>query len=754
MINLKKLLQKSSLAYTLTGLSPREFRSFAKKFEQALEKKKGGQKTDRYLATPAEKLFFVLFYYTVHPTYKLIKTVFGFSAKTAKDTLETLMPLVEKSLARTFVRSRHRVGTLKDLYAEFSVPKNIFTLGIPRGKKGAAVKKVALSGEPSADVADSAPRKDAFPLLFQREKEKTEPPLLLETEVHTLLAKPQAPVAQKFLPQTTEDTQAVEKEKSEQEKKRIEELIKKEIAQQVEHSRSSLVPPPLPFSPLQSTPSSLPSVEPLAGQTLPSVEPPAERSELKPVPEKTFIPKNVYQKPSEEFEEKKPAWVEKVEKKVAQQNVAREAPITYPHKAEEVGEVKGTKINLSEKLAEIKNKINEQLKKSSDELSIIEFVDALIQEGFYSGASDVHIEPEEKDVVARLRIDGVLHDVVIYPKIIHSAVITRIKVIAGLRTDEHQAAQDGRFKLSAGQGFIDIRVSIAPTYYGENTVMRVLTQQKELSLQEIGLTDDDLEKAHSAAGRPHGMILSCGPTGSGKTTTLYAIIKLLNTRDVSIITIEDPIEYSIGGIDQIQVNPKTGLTFADGLRSILRQDPDILMVGEIRDEDTAHIAVNAALTGHLLLSTLHTNDAPTALPRLVDMGVEPFLVASTVNVIIGQRLVRRICDHCKESYTLTEDNLNELNKLVNIETFKGNTKFYRGRGCAVCGESGYKGRVGIYEVLEMAENIRALVMSRASSDDIKYVAIKNGMTTMLDDGIKKAIAGITTIEEVLRVARE
>jgi len=398
--------------------------------------------------------------------------------------------------------------------------------------------------------------------------------------------------------------------------------------------------------------------------------------------------------------------------------------------------------------------IEKELKAKPEEISIIRLVDALIAHAFEARASDIHIDPEEGRVRIRLRVDGVLHDAFILPKTIQSEVITRIKVLSGLRTDEHQAAQDGRFKIPIENvGYVDVRVSIAPTYYGENSVLRILSERTQLSLKELGFSDRDFAIVEKAVKKPYGMILATGPTGSGKTTTLYSIIKELNTAEISIITIEDPIEYSINGIDQIQVNAQTGLTFAQGLRSILRQDPNIIMVGEIRDEETAGIAVNAALTGHLLLSTIHTNDSATTLPRLLDMGIEPFLIASTVNIAIGQRLVRKICSNCRVEKKLNDAEFNSLKEVIRPELFKNSRNFFEGKGCAVC-EDGYEGRVGIYEVLEVADIIRELIMKRANSNIIQEEAVKEGMTTMLEDGFNKALKGITTIEEVLRIIHE
>ena len=387
--------------------------------------------------------------------------------------------------------------------------------------------------------------------------------------------------------------------------------------------------------------------------------------------------------------------------------------------------------------------------------SIIHLVDSLILDAYKNRASDVHLDPEPSDLRVRLRIDGILHEAFTFPKEIHSEVLSRIKVLSGLRTDEHQAAQDGRFKLTFDKADVDVRVSIAPTFYGENAVMRLLAEQAEaFTLEGLGFIDNDLVKIQKAIKKPYGMILVTGPTGSGKTTTLYTILKMLNTPEVSIVTIEDPIEYSITGIEQIQVNSRTGITFASGLRSILRQDPNVIMVGEIRDEETAGIAVNAALTGHLLLSTLHTNDAPTTLPRLLDMKIEPFLIASTVNIAVGQRLVRKICQDCKTKKTITDAELKSLTDVLPANIIGKNREFYYGKGCNKCDNRGYKGRVGIHEVLDIDNDIREAIIRHADASEIKKIAIKNGMTTMLEDVYKKATAGITTIEEILRVIHE
>lgn len=390
-------------------------------------------------------------------------------------------------------------------------------------------------------------------------------------------------------------------------------------------------------------------------------------------------------------------------------------------------------------------------------LSIVTVVGELIREASELRASDIHIDPNLNSVRVRMRIDGVLQEAYTLPKSIHNEVISRIKVLSGLRTDEHQATQDGRFRHffdNETGACVDVRVSIAPTYHGENTVMRLLSKAQDYSLDTLGYSASDQAKILSAIKKPDGMILSTGPTGSGKTTTLYTVLKMLNKPEVSIVTIEDPIEYAVDDIEQIQVNARTGLTFAQGLRSILRQDPNIIMVGEIRDAETAGIAVNTALTGHLLLSTLHTNDAATTLPRLLDMGIDAYLVASTINIAIGQRLVRRICSDCKEEVPATKLVEETLSSIKLVTPVKKGDIFYRGTGCAACKGSGYKGRVCVNEVLVGDNDIREAILRKASASELRSIAIKNGMTTMLEDGFAKARNGDTTVEEVLRVTHD
>lgn len=395
-----------------------------------------------------------------------------------------------------------------------------------------------------------------------------------------------------------------------------------------------------------------------------------------------------------------------------------------------------------------------------EDISVVRLVDDLLSYAYTNHASDIHIEPDEKKVIIRFRIDGILYDVLSLSKSILNLIVARIKILAKLRTDETRSAQDGKIVTKIEKDKLDIRVSIIPITQGEKVVMRLLASRgKQFTLEELGMNSKDLDTVNKAVHKPYGMILSTGPTGSGKTTTLYALIKILNKREINICTIEDPVEYDLAGVNQIQVNPQTNLTFAMGLRSLLRQDPDVIMVGEIRDAETAGIAVNSAMTGHLVLSTLHTNDSATTLPRMFDMEIEPFLVASTINVIVAQRLLRKICMKCISSYELTQEDINNLRKEINVEKYLDVTKIdqvrlYKGKGCPSCNGSGYSGRIGIFEVLEVVDNIRELILARADADHIKKQAITNGMTTMLEDGFAKAVAGKTTLEEIFRVTKQ
>jgi type IV pilus assembly protein PilB len=394
---------------------------------------------------------------------------------------------------------------------------------------------------------------------------------------------------------------------------------------------------------------------------------------------------------------------------------------------------------------------------SSIDAPIAKIVHLIIQYAYQDRASDIHIEPEEKDTLVRFRVDGILHDVLLLPIKLHEQISTRIKVLSSLRTDEHLSPQDGKMRVQLDEENLDIRVSILPVIYGEKIVLRLLASHfRQFSLTDLGMSEKDLQKVTNAFKKSFGMILSTGPTGSGKSTSIYSVLKIINTRDKNITTIEDPVEYRLKGINQIQTNAKTDLTFASGLRSILRQDPNVILVGEIRDSETAGIAVNAALTGHLVLSTLHTNDSAGALPRLTDMNVEPFLVASTVSVIIAQRLVRKICEMCKASQDVTIDQLKQnlpedaIKKHFGTKT---NARVYIGKGCEVCHFTGYSGRFGIFEVLEVTNSIKKLISAKEDSDAIVEQAVTDGMDTMLDDGLSKVVKGVTTIEEVLRVTK-
>lgn len=412
---------------------------------------------------------------------------------------------------------------------------------------------------------------------------------------------------------------------------------------------------------------------------------------------------------------------------------------------------------------QVKNLIQDLKTNPQNEENIVKLVNFFLEYAHDNRASDIHIEPMENSVSVRFRIDGVLHEVVEYPKELHDKIVFRIKIMAKLRTDEHAAAQDGRFDYTKDHIKFDVRVSVMPITNGENVVMRLLSEiSRRLALEGLGLLGADLEKVKRAAAKPYGMLLAAGPTGSGKTTTLYAILQILNKPEVNIMTIEDPVEYDVEHVQQTQVNAKKNLTFATGLRSIVRQDPDIIMVGEIRDNETAAIAVNAAMTGHLLLSTLHANDAATIFPRLMDMGVEPFLVSSSVNVVVAQRLVRKICEKCRASYSLNKEDLkmfqSDLYFSKIIEQMYGKKDFskiifYKGAGCKTCGNTGYRGRIGIFEVMEITEELRPLITSKASSDIIDKKAKELGMTSMLFDGLIKVSQGITTLEEVIRATK-
>ncbi len=382
-----------------------------------------------------------------------------------------------------------------------------------------------------------------------------------------------------------------------------------------------------------------------------------------------------------------------------------------------------------------------------------EIIDAIIEDALAYRASDVHMEPQEDEIVIRMRVDGVLQEAGRLQPEWYENILNRIKVQTKMRIDEHQSAQDGAMRYEKDGHVVDLRVSVAPTLNGEKVVMRLLTEYvRAFTLGNLGLSTEHQELIIKASKKPFGMVMTTGPTGSGKTTTLYALLKILNRPDINITTIEDPVEYKIAGVNQIQVNPQTNLTFAAGLKSIVRQDPDTILVGEIRDQETAEIAVNAALTGHLLLTTFHANDAATAIPRLLDMGIEPFLLASTLEVVIAQRLVRRICSNCRYSQTVL---LKEIEQLVPAagRFFSGkHATLYRGKGCDSCSGTGYKGRIAIFEFIEMTPEMQALVLENPSSQEVEQLARSQHFTSMFDDGLEKVKSGITTLEELVRVA--
>ncbi len=426
---------------------------------------------------------------------------------------------------------------------------------------------------------------------------------------------------------------------------------------------------------------------------------------------------------------------------------------------EDIGSIKNLPTeNSGEELDE------KDLKKMADEIPMIRIVDTLLKHAILQNASDIHIEPQEGQLLVRYRIDGILHDAMVLPKNMGASVAARIKVLASLKLDEKRLPQDGRFKIDADGEKVSFRVSTLPTYYGEKIVMRLLRDNVSgFTLESLSFHGEGLDRIHRALKSTTGMILATGPTGSGKTTTLYTVLDILNVPDVNISTIEDPIEYQMKRINQTQVRPEIGFTFANGLRTLVRQDPDVIMVGEIRDNETAALAVNAALTGHVVLSTLHTNSASGAIPRLIDMKVEPFLIVSTVNIIVGQRLVRKLTDQ-KEKYFLSKPEITTLGKSINLDKVLDELKnekiidksatwekvpFYRVKKDAKPEES-YSGRSGIHEILKVSPAIKDVILKSGTSDDIQKVAEAEGMLTMIEDGIFQAVQGITTIEEVLR----
>lgn len=397
--------------------------------------------------------------------------------------------------------------------------------------------------------------------------------------------------------------------------------------------------------------------------------------------------------------------------------------------------------------------------KSAAAVPIVSILDNVIDHAVSLNTSDIHFEPLDKELLVRFRIDGIMQEILSLPKAIAPVLVARVKILAGMQIDEHRMPQDGRFRFDMDDGgSIDVRVNIMPIFHGEKVEMRILKgATRPLTLKDLGVSDEGIAILYNEIKKPHGMVLVTGPTGHGKTTTLYAILQILNTPSVNITTIEDPVEYEFPRVNQTQVNQKAGITFANGLRALLRQNPDIIMIGEIRDNETVEIAIHAALTGHLVLSSLHTNDAPSALPRLLDMGAPAFLLSSTVNLVIAQRLVRRICASCIESYPASP----EIVRLIKAQMeLSGNAKgsipgtLFRGKGCKVCGNSGFQGQIGIFEFFRITDAIRELILREATVGEVRKKAIEDGMTSMFEDGLDKVERGVTTIEEILRVVNE
>jgi type IV pilus assembly protein PilB len=430
--------------------------------------------------------------------------------------------------------------------------------------------------------------------------------------------------------------------------------------------------------------------------------------------------------------------------------------ISEQYSQEIVGEV-GEALAETEAYKKTRTVDSKQIGEIIKEAPIAKIVSTILEYAVTSRASDVHIEPQEDRVRVRYRIDGILYDKLSLPKNVQDAVISRIKILSEMKIDEHRLPQDGRFNFKIADEEVDLRISVLPTSQGEKIGMRLLRKTGGIpSLDELGLNGSSLRNIETAMLRPHGIILVCGPTGSGKTTTLYSVLAKLNTTRVNILSLEDPIEYQLPGVNQVAVNSTVGLTFATGLRAFLRQDPNIILVGEIRDKETNELALQAALTGHLVFSTLHTSNAAGALPRLLDLGAENFLLASTMNAILGQRIVRKICDNCKEQYIPLPQILEEIKKILGKFFPQAQTeiKLSRGKGCDQCAKSGYLGRIGIFETLPVTPKITSLILENADSSAIEKEAILEGMITMKQDGYLKVLQGITTVEEVLRVAQE
>ena len=449
--------------------------------------------------------------------------------------------------------------------------------------------------------------------------------------------------------------------------------------------------------------------------------------------------------------------IEYIKKKTG---LAVEAYFTLPHVLNEALDQyhKDVKVDFEKTISENVNAATKLSVLSAQDLPVVKILDSLLEYAASEKASDIHVENVGERLIIRFRVDGKLRDVLEFPPKIQSGLITRIKILSSLRTDEHRIPQDGRFRFKHRGDEISVRVSILPTYHGEDAVLRLLSAAaRPKTLEDLGLTGKNLELVKKELTKPHGMILATGPTGCGKTTTLYNLLTLLNTADVNICTVEDPIEYGLGRVNQTQANPATGLTFANGLRSILRHDPDIILVGEIRDKETAEIAIHAALTGHLVLSSLHTNDAIGAVPRLLDLGAQAYLIGSSLSLVIAQRLVARNCKSCLTSTPVSKDVLetikNEFGSRIPA-SFARKPVEYKGVGCAVCNNEGFKGRVGIFEVLKVSEEVKELIFAKAPIHEIAKIAKKESYKSMLEDGLEKVQGGVTTLEEVLRAVRE
>lgn len=431
-----------------------------------------------------------------------------------------------------------------------------------------------------------------------------------------------------------------------------------------------------------------------------------------------------------------------------------EEAVTTQYNIGLIGEVKEA-LAENEAVSKVKTFDQESIAQVIKEAPIAKIVSTILEYAMKSRASDVHIEPQEDRIRVRYRIDGILYERLSLPKGVQDAVISRIKILSDLKIDEHRMPQDGRFNFKFGSEEVDLRVSVLPTTYGEKIVMRLLKKSGGVpTLSELGLTGTAQKALETAILRPHGIIIVCGPTGSGKTTTLYAVLSKLNTAKVNIATLEDPVEYQIPGVNQVQINPDVGLSFASGLRAFLRQDPNIILVGEIRDKETTDLAIQAALTGHLVFSTLHTSNAAGTLPRLIDMGAETFLLASTMTAVVGQRIARKSCPNCKTPYKPTPEIVEEIKHVLGALTPPGDITLYKGAGCENCGQSGYLGRIGIYEVMTVSNTISRLILERSDANTIEEEAKKEGMITIKQDGYLKALEGLTTLEEVLRVAQD